>query len=266
MGGSSATRRRRPTPPPTYINVLQYRPHDLPADPSPASPRRAALPRSTGWSDRSTRPCEPCSAATRPPGPTRPRTLAETVDQPTERRHAAALMRVNHSGEVAAQALYQGQAAVAGSPSTRAALTGGGARGNRPPRLVRGAHPGTGRPHQPAQSAVVCGLVRDRRPRGTRRRPHQPRLRRGNRAPGGGAPRRTPASAAANGRSHACDRATNERGRRAPRSQRDECRRRRVARVGARDDEGDRANHDAHRVLAVAVAPASALAIRSVLY
>lgn len=49
--------------------------------------------------------------------------ISETVDQPTERRHAAALMRVNHSGEVAAQALYQGQAAVAGSPSTRAALT-----------------------------------------------------------------------------------------------------------------------------------------------
>jgi len=48
--------------------------------------------------------------------------IAETVDQPSERRHAAALMRVNHSGEVAAQALYQGQAAVAGSPSTRAAL------------------------------------------------------------------------------------------------------------------------------------------------
>lgn len=48
--------------------------------------------------------------------------IAETVDQPTQRRHAAALMRVNHSGEVAAQALYQGQAAVAGSPSTRAAL------------------------------------------------------------------------------------------------------------------------------------------------
>jgi 3-demethoxyubiquinol 3-hydroxylase len=49
--------------------------------------------------------------------------IAETVDQPAERRHAAALMRVNHSGEVAAQALYQGQAAVAGSPATRAALS-----------------------------------------------------------------------------------------------------------------------------------------------
>ncbi|HEY7638933.1 MAG TPA: 2-polyprenyl-3-methyl-6-methoxy-1,4-benzoquinone monooxygenase [Steroidobacteraceae bacterium] len=48
--------------------------------------------------------------------------IAETVQQPAERGHAAALMRVNHSGEVAAQALYQGQAAVASTPATRAAL------------------------------------------------------------------------------------------------------------------------------------------------
>ena len=48
--------------------------------------------------------------------------IAETVEQPADRRHAAALMRVNHSGEVAAQALYQGQAAVAASSSTQSAL------------------------------------------------------------------------------------------------------------------------------------------------
>lgn len=35
------------------------------------------------------------------------------------RRHAAGLMRVNHVGEVCAQALYFGQAAVARDPSTR---------------------------------------------------------------------------------------------------------------------------------------------------
>jgi 3-demethoxyubiquinol 3-hydroxylase len=49
--------------------------------------------------------------------------IGETVEQPGQRRRAAALMRVNHSGEVAAQALYQGQAAVAANPATRAALT-----------------------------------------------------------------------------------------------------------------------------------------------
>jgi ubiquinone biosynthesis monooxygenase Coq7 len=48
--------------------------------------------------------------------------IAETVEQPTDRRRAAALMRVNHSGEVAAQALYQGQASVAGSSSIQSAL------------------------------------------------------------------------------------------------------------------------------------------------
>jgi 3-demethoxyubiquinol 3-hydroxylase len=48
--------------------------------------------------------------------------IAETVAELSERRHAAALMRVNHSGEVAAQALYQGQAATASSPATQAAL------------------------------------------------------------------------------------------------------------------------------------------------
>ena len=38
------------------------------------------------------------------------------------RRHAAGLMRVNHTGEVCAQALYVGQAAVARDEATRAQL------------------------------------------------------------------------------------------------------------------------------------------------
>lgn len=36
-----------------------------------------------------------------------------------ERRHAAGLMRINHAGEIAAQALYHAQAAVAREPATR---------------------------------------------------------------------------------------------------------------------------------------------------
>ena len=40
------------------------------------------------------------------------------LDEP-ERRHAAGLMRINHVGEVCAQALYIGQAAVARDPATR---------------------------------------------------------------------------------------------------------------------------------------------------
>lgn len=52
--------------------------------------------------------------------------IAESVDRPTDRRQVAALMRVNHSGEIAAQALYQGQAAVATDPTTREALNEAG--------------------------------------------------------------------------------------------------------------------------------------------
>ena len=40
----------------------------------------------------------------------------------TQRRHAGGLMRVNHVGEVCAQALYSGQAAVARDPETRQQL------------------------------------------------------------------------------------------------------------------------------------------------
>jgi ubiquinone biosynthesis monooxygenase Coq7 len=39
-----------------------------------------------------------------------------------DRRHAAALMRINHVGEVCAQALYQGQALMARDPKNRLAL------------------------------------------------------------------------------------------------------------------------------------------------
>ena len=39
-----------------------------------------------------------------------------------ERRHAAALMRVNHCGEVCAQALYQGQSLASENPALRDAL------------------------------------------------------------------------------------------------------------------------------------------------
>ena len=39
-----------------------------------------------------------------------------------ERRHSAGLMRVNHAGEVAAQALYEGQSLTARDAATRAAM------------------------------------------------------------------------------------------------------------------------------------------------
>ena len=49
-------------------------------------------------------------------------TIPDVVLDEAERRHAAGLMRINHVGEVCAQALYIGQAAVARDPATRAQL------------------------------------------------------------------------------------------------------------------------------------------------
>ena len=46
--------------------------------------------------------------------------LPETVLEPHERQQAAGLMRVNHTGEVCAQALYSAQALVARDPVIRA--------------------------------------------------------------------------------------------------------------------------------------------------
>ncbi len=46
----------------------------------------------------------------------------EVALDPTEQRHAAGLMRINHVGEVCAQGLYFGQAAVARDETTRAHL------------------------------------------------------------------------------------------------------------------------------------------------
>ena len=60
------------------------------------------------------------SAATRRPYPDAE--LEEAEMSETEKRHAAGLMRINHSGEVCAQALYQGQALTARNPEAAKAL------------------------------------------------------------------------------------------------------------------------------------------------
>lgn len=49
--------------------------------------------------------------------------IPDTVMDEAQRQTSASLMRVNHSGEVCAQALYQGQALTARDASARAALT-----------------------------------------------------------------------------------------------------------------------------------------------
>jgi len=50
------------------------------------------------------------------------RECPEVALSASEKKHAAALMRINHVGEVCAQALYQGQALMCRDPDVRAAL------------------------------------------------------------------------------------------------------------------------------------------------
>lgn len=50
--------------------------------------------------------------------------LPEAEMSEQEKRHAASLMRVNHCGEICAQALYQGQALMSGNEGIKKALSG----------------------------------------------------------------------------------------------------------------------------------------------
>ena len=69
--------------------------------------------------DRGLRTVAAANVAARPyPGEKEP----EKLDQEAEIRHAAGLMRVNHAGEIAAQALYHGQAVTARNPAVRESM------------------------------------------------------------------------------------------------------------------------------------------------
>ena len=61
--------------------------------------------------DQALRSCVPGSSNARRISPAA--ATEESNLNPTDRQHAAGLMRINHTGEVCAQALYQGQAATA---------------------------------------------------------------------------------------------------------------------------------------------------------
>ncbi|MCE3284855.1 MAG: 2-octaprenyl-3-methyl-6-methoxy,4-benzoquinol hydroxylase [Steroidobacteraceae bacterium] len=84
---------------------------------APAVPRRLSLAdRLIQEIDRGLRTVAAANVAGRPfPDEGVPEALAD----PAARRHAAALMRVNHAGEIAAQALYHGQALTARNPILR---------------------------------------------------------------------------------------------------------------------------------------------------
>lgn len=77
-----------------------------------------------GAADRALRALFAPAHASRPvPQPAPPAEGGSAPElSPDEKRRAAALMRVNHAGEIAAQALYHGQAIVARSEATRKML------------------------------------------------------------------------------------------------------------------------------------------------
>ena len=78
-------------------------------------PKPPALDSLLGAADNALRALFAPARATR-----QPPALPEAGELPeTERQHVAGLMRVNHAGEIAAQALYHGQALMARDPATR---------------------------------------------------------------------------------------------------------------------------------------------------
>ena len=98
------------------------------------------LDRLLNQADQSLRTLIPGAAQAQRPSPAQH--LANVPMDDHERQHIAGLMRINHTGEGCAQALYQG---------------GGG----RPPGLVRTTPEGAGQPHQHLQSAVLRDVIRD---------------------------------------------------------------------------------------------------------
>ena len=93
----------------------------LPSPPSSRTGRPASLLDALVIeADRALRTLSGVYATTARPNPAH--SAPETVTTPEEKRRIAGLMRVNHAGEIAAQALYHGQAFVARDPATREAL------------------------------------------------------------------------------------------------------------------------------------------------
>jgi len=75
------------------------------------SPHHSFLDRCLIQFDQALRTCVPGSSQARRSSPAEKLEDSELSD--TERQHVAGLMRINHTGEVCAQALYQGQAMTA---------------------------------------------------------------------------------------------------------------------------------------------------------
>ena len=163
-----------------------------------------------------------------------------------EKRLSAALMRVNHVGEVCAQALYASQAWGTTDPALKAQFRRRRRRRNRSPGLDGAAPERAGRAHQPAQPAVVCGLVRHRPGGREGERPPQPGLCGGDGAPGRGPPQPAHGPPASGRFGLTRDRGANARRRGGPRRCGREGGRGAAACAGAGADEAGGHGHDDH--------------------
>ena len=103
---------------------------------------------------------DPQPSRANPAGAVPAQVTAPSLSEP-ERREAAALMRVNHVGEVCAQAMYDAQALAATSSELRATF----GRAAQDEAIIwpgRSSGSRSWRAHEPAQSVVVFGSVRYR--------------------------------------------------------------------------------------------------------
>ncbi len=98
--------------------------------PLPLPPKLVGSTRLPSWPDRLIAALDHgLRALGAPPSPGRPSPAATVPDAAltdAERQRSAALLRVNHAGEIAAQALYNGQAVVARDPRVRRLLDAAG--------------------------------------------------------------------------------------------------------------------------------------------
>jgi len=126
-------------------------------------------PSSTTWADRLIGALDQgLRALAAPQAATRPSPAAGVLDSELtadERRQSAALMRVNHAGEIAAQALYAGQALLARDETTRNLLE--------------------------TAAREVRGQLRSRHASRHSQRRHEPRIRERNGAPSRSTPARS---------------------------------------------------------------------------
>src|SRR5690606_4033262 len=92
----------------------------LPGKPPMTETTLSPLDRLIVQFDQALRTLTPGASTARRPSPAATEPEHELTED--ERRHAASLMRINHTGEVCAQALYQGQALTAKLDSVRSSM------------------------------------------------------------------------------------------------------------------------------------------------